>query len=228
MKILSAILTMLLFVSISFAQETRTLDAFSEVSAQAGVNVILASGSQNKATIEVENCSPDDIITEVKGGELTVKFKSNLGMQTRGRKAIVTVQYSGTLEAINVSSGAHLEAKNAVEATNLELGGSSGGMMELKVRAKSLEIGASSGGILSIEGSTDDLEVDVSSGGMFKAYDLSSLKAEADASSGGVANFTVTEELTAEASSGGTISYMGKPKSVNIDSGFSGSIKSKD
>ena len=228
MKKLTFLLATLLLVVLCQAQETRNLEAFNEVSAQAGVKVILESGSQNKATIEVENCSPDDVITEVRGDELVVKFKSNLGMRTRGRKATVTVQYASTLEAIGVSSGAHLSANNDIEANDLELGGSSGGMMELTVKAKSLEVGASSGGILNIEGSTDDLEIDVSSGGMFKAYDLTSLSADADASSGGVANFTVTKELSAEASSGGSISYKGKPQSVNIDSGFSGSIKSKD
>ena len=67
---------------------------------------------------------------------------------------------------------------------------------------QSMEVSASSGGILRLDGNVKSLEVDVSSGGVMQAQSLQSRHAEAEASSGGVAKFTVSESLEAVASSG--------------------------
>jgi hypothetical protein len=97
--------------------------------------------------------------------------------------------------------------------------------MELEVGSSVLTADVSSGGILKITGSTTSLHVDVSSGGVFRGYELKSETADADASSGGVASFSVSKNLSADASSGGSIRYRGNPDKIRSNSSVAGSIK---
>ena len=79
----------LLFVVALTAQETRNLDSFDEVAAKTGINVILVEGNSNKAIIETENCEPEEVITEISGDELTIKFEnSGFWRSSRNRKAM--------------------------------------------------------------------------------------------------------------------------------------------
>lgn len=224
MKYLLLCLTMIAYSA--FANETRNLPDFNQVSAATGVKVILVKSSETKANVEVENCDPEDVITEVRGSRLVVKFDDNLGWarSNRNRKATVTVYYK-SLTAIGVSSGAMIHSDEVINAANLDLDGSSGGIMEFEVSSSSLNVDISSGGVIRIKGKTDSLDIDVSSGGVLKAYDLTSESATADASSGGVASFGVAKILDADASSGGSIRYRGNPEKVRSNSSSAGSIR---
>lgn len=208
------------------AQETRNLADFNEVSAGTGIKVILEKSSETKARIEVENGDPADVVTEVRSNHLVVKFADSQGWTrfNRNRKATVTVFYK-TLEAIKASSGARIYASNTIKANMLELDGSSGGIMELEVESESLTVDVSSGGILRIGGTTASMNVDVSSGGIFKGSDLRCETVDADASSGGVASFQVSESLSADASSGGSIRYQGNPEKIRSNASSAGSIR---
>ena len=43
--------------------EVRDLDAFSEVSVSAGINLHLINGNENKAVIEVDDIDLDDVVS---------------------------------------------------------------------------------------------------------------------------------------------------------------------
>lgn len=210
------------------AQETRKLADFNEVSAATGIKVVLVSSSETKAVVEIENGDPDDVLTEVKGARLSIKFESNRSWNRsdRNRKAKVTVYYKA-LNEISVSSGAMLSAGNIIKSALLELEGSSGGIMELDVDCEDLSVGVSSGGIVRVSGEAESLKVDVSSGGVMKGENLDCRRVNADASSGGVATFKVEEVLDADASSGGSIRYTGNPEKIRSNSSSSGSIRVK-
>ena len=100
--------------------------------------------------------------------------------------------------------------------------------MELDVRAKEVDVDISSGAVVELQGSAESQKIDVSSGGILKAYELEAQNVDVDVSSGGVARITVNSSLVADASSGGAVTYRGKPSKVDVDSGFSGSVKSKE
>lgn len=208
------------------AFESRNLPEFDEVSAATGIKVVLIKSSETKANVEVENGDTKDVITEVKGSKLQIKFDSNLGWSRshRNRKATVTVYYK-SLDGVHVSSGAMVTAKNKIQGNDLNLKGSSGGMMELDIESNNLTIDISSGGVLTISGAVHDLDIDVSSGGVLKAEDLDCDNANADASSGGVATFKVSKMLDADASSGGSIRYLGNPDKIRTNTSVAGSIK---
>ena len=188
---------------------------------------MLVKSSETKAIVEIENGDPDDVITEVKGSRLQVKYdNNNWNRSNRNRKAKVTVHYK-SINEIGVSSGAMVSAENEIDADKLDLGGSSGGIMELDVDCSELTVDISSGGVLRISGSTRSLDIDVSSGGILKGEELDCENANADASSGGVATFKVKDMLDADASSGGSIRYIGNPEKIRSNSSSSGSIKAR-
>jgi len=214
--------------AIGAAQTNRSLSDFNEVKVSTGVRVTLVAGDSHKAVVEVENCSEEEVMTEVRGSQLVVKFINQKGLWTnhRNRKAHVTVHYK-SLSGLDVSSGGMIETQNRIDADHLTLEGASGGQMELDIMGGSIETDVASGAVITVEGQAQSLKVDVSSGGVFSGYDLSAAVAIADASSGGVARITVTDDLRAGASSGGSISYKGNPEKVDLDKSISGSIRSK-
>ncbi len=228
MKEITLTLCFFLVASLSLsAQETRNLSDFSAIHAAAGINVVLLADNVSKAVVNIENGELEDVITKVDGNELVVKFKNNSGWGKNNRKATVTVHYK-SIDAVEVSSGAHITARNALKSDDLRLEGSSGGRMELDIRAKEVDVDISSGAVVELQGTAVSQKIDVSSGGILKAYELEAQNVNVDVSSGGVARITVNNSLVADASSGGAVTYRGKPGKVDVDSGFSGSVKSKE
>ncbi|MCB0687558.1 MAG: DUF2807 domain-containing protein [Saprospiraceae bacterium] len=210
------------------AEETRILSDFQEVSAAAGIHVILIKSSETKANVEIENGDVEEVITEVKDSRLKIRFddRNKWHGNNRHRKAKVTIYYR-SINVIHVSSGANLEAQNIIESESLALRGSSGGRMDIQVSSSELSIDISSGGILDVEGGTSSLQVDVSSGGILHGEDLHAQNVQADASSGGMATFSVSDALDANASSGGRIRYYGQPAKIRNHASSAGSIKEK-
>ena len=226
MKLAVTSFMLIMALSICNAQtETRMLSDFTSISAAEGVQVELVKGDKVMAKVKVENCELSDVITEVNGRELEIKFKKDFWKWRSNKKAWVTVTYT-QLEEIEVSSGANIESEQAIEADELELEASSGGRMYLSVASTALYVEVSSGGLTEVTGSTESQDVEASSGGVYEAYNLDSKEARVEASSGGNCRIFVTQKLDAEASSGGSIRYKGDPQSTSIDSNFSGSVRS--
>lgn len=67
----------------------------------------------------------------------------------------------------------------------------------------------------------------VSSAGKLDAYDLVSRKCNVSVSSAGHAKINVVEELDAEASSAGSITYTGDPKEIRIEKSSAGSVSKR-
>jgi len=206
--------------------QVRNLPQFSAIHVATGIGVTLTKSNQTKVDIDVENCSPEDVMTEVRGDKLMVRFVNDSNRKNRGRKATLMVYYQ-SLEEIEVSSGASIESTESIQANELEIQSSSGGHINLKVEAAEMDIDVSSGGVVKMQGHAKSLKIDVSSGGVISAEGLDSDYVDADASSGGVAKFGVAKSLAADASSGGSIRYSGNPEKLNVRSSVSGSIKAE-
>mgnify|MGYP002636009405 CR=1 len=111
------------------------------------------------------------------------------------------------------------------ETDELEIKVSSSAKAKLNIDTENLNVGVSSSGKLELSGRTNFQSFDVSSSGRFMAYDLSSKRVKASISSSGSAEIQVAQELIANASSSGKISYKGNPDNVLVDSSSSGKIR---
>ncbi len=235
----------LIFTSQLIAQdtETRNLKSFKSVSVSQGIKTYLSKGSSESARIVVNgSIDLDEVLTEVDGsGSLDISLDGN---NFRSVDVEVYVTYRN-LEGLQASSAGSIQVKNQVvcdcefeidvssagsievevEARQVEMEASSAGNIEAKVEADEIEASASSAGDIEVEGKVNEIEVHVSSSGEFSGYDLISEKAELKASSGGTIKLTVTKDITARASSGGSISYEGNPQYSDKESSSGGSIR---
>lgn len=218
----------LLIVSVLCAQEveTRSLATFDEVHIATGIQAKLQAGTENSIRISAEGIDIDRVTSQIKGGELIVKIKSNWKKWNFKRnkvKAIIT--YAGTLDGLAASSGASLMAEDALLTDVMQLDCSSGANLEAQVIAKKVRADVSSGSTIEVSGSTDYLIVDSGSGARFEGYNLEAQEANVDGSSGSTIRINVSQHLDADVSSGASVKYKGSPDSKDVDKSSGGSVR---
>ena len=211
------------------APQARSVGSFRALKASDGIIVTLASGTAQR--VEASADTPDmlaRIKTEVSDGVLKVSFDHKLNeawsKENRPKNLRVSI-VAAPLTAIDASSGARVDVKNAYAANDLALEASSGAVISaLSLTARAVRAEVSSGGVTSLGGKVQRLEVEASSGGVFKGQNAQAVACEAEASSGGTVDVAVQETLSAKASSGGDIRYSGSPK-VTKHTSSGGSVK---
>ncbi len=219
--------------------ETRSLSDFTSVSSSQSIRVTLKKGNEPKVEVSTTG-ELEDVITEVKSGNLKIEMESNKTF--RNVEVEVTV-YFQELESLKASSSSRMMSEDLIEANNLEIKGSSSARMDLNVKASNIEVGGSSSARIALsaeaenieaqvssscrftlDGSAENFEAQVSSSGRIDASEFSCDNADLAASSSGRIDLNVQEKLIAKASSSGRITYGGKPSLVDVNSGSGGRI----
>lgn len=225
MKKLSTLLITLLTIT-SLSAQTRSLGDFNEVSVSGSVTARLVQSNETKVDIKMIKGSIDDLITEVKGGDLTVKFKKDMFGNSK-KEAKVTIYYKA-LNEIDASAGCSVGSDEVVSSSSLDIEASSGSTINLEVEGEMVNVDASSGSNIKLKGSSKKTDMEASSGSSINAKMLDADEAKADVSSGASISLVANKSLEADASSGGSIKYKGDPKHTDIDSGkYSGGAISK-
>lgn len=207
---------------------TKQLDAFQSVDVSGNIKLTLIPSDEHKAIINVTKGNIDNLIAEVKGKTLKLKFKNKSGWNWGGNQNKAEIElYFTDLEFLEASAGANVDAQAALSSENMRIDASSGASIKLDIECETLRVEVSSGASLKLEGTANTHGVDVSSGASYNAIDLIAQEVKVDASSGASAKVYASKSLEAEASSGGSIRYKGNPDTTNLDSGrySGGSIK---
>jgi hypothetical protein len=212
---------LLCFQSVAQNQETRNLSSFTGIKAAEGIDVYLKKGNKHVAVIETSGTSTNQVITEVSGGYLKVHMKEG---SYRARTVKVYVTYI-ELDKLVASSGANIFSEDIIKSGSMYISVSSGADIEAKVDCNEIKLEASSGGDILIEGKTKKASASASSGGSIDAYSLESESGYGRASSAGSVKLNVSNEIEANASSGGSIRYRGNPVKANTNSSSGGSVK---
>ena len=216
--------TCFVFVAVAlFAQqsEVRKLSPFNGIKVSEGIDAYLKKGTKEEVRVEASGTKLDNVITEVSGGYLKIHLEEGV---YRDRTVKVYVTYVA-INSLAASSAANIFHEGVLKAKDLSLKASSAGAIELTAEANTISAQASSAGEIVIEGNTDSVELDTSSAGEIDAYNLTSEKVIAEASSGGSVKATVIKSLDARASSGGSIRYRGNPEYSNTNSSSGGSVR---
>lgn len=199
--------------------DTRSItEDFTKVSASEGLMVYVTQADEFSIEVEADDNIIDLIDTEIRNGKLRINCSKNIGRATKN----IYVSLPKITE-LSGSSGSHLETKNTIKTSELEVDASSGAVLELEIVSNEIDIDASSGANLRISGTADEAIIDVSSGGNINAKNLITQNCNAGASSGGNVKVQVSRSLIADASSGGNISYSGEP-TVETKKSVSGSV----
>ncbi len=218
------VLLLVAFCIPTWAQETqqRNVGSFSGVKVAEGIDVYLKKGDKEAVKVEVTGTKPENIITEVSGSYLKVHMASG---NFRGRiQAKVYVTYV-SLDKLSASSAGNIFSEDVIRSNSMEIQCSSAGNIEVTLECESVEVSASSAGQVELQGKAKSLEADASSAGQIDAYDLQADRVEAEASSGASMKVNVVSNLSANASSGGSIRYRGNPGKSITNSSSGGSVK---
>jgi len=210
--------------------QVRKVSAFHAIKVSTGIKVYLSQGAEAVAVSASKEEYRDKIITRVENGVLkifyeqeTLKFWKN-GGGTRGKNPVAYVSIE-SIDGLDINSGASVNVEGGLKGSRLDLDVSSGGVFKGAVDFGTLTVDQSSGSVVNISGTAGSLNVDGSSGSIFHGYDLTANNGDVDVSSGAGVQLTINKEMSAEASSGGYISYKGSGVIRNVKTSSGGSVK---
>ena len=209
----------------SNGRQTRQITGFHGVSVSSGIDLYLTQKNVEEVFVEADSDDLDKIITKVEDGILKIYIKDKswwgLGWNNRPRKVFVSFI---TLDKIQASAGSDVSASTRLKLDKLDLDASSGSDVKLEIEANEVRVGTSSGSDITLKGKATYIHADASSGSDLDAGELETKKCSASVSSGSDIKVNVTEELDADASSGGDVVYTGNPKTKNINKSSGGDV----
>mgnify|MGYP006286564173 CR=1 FL=1 len=204
------------------AQSVQSLDAFDEVNVTGNIEVLLAVGDAEAASLETENIPEDEVTIKVSQGVLKIRVFDSVFYKDEQIKVFVTYR---TLRAVRGNAGAIIRNRSIIEGEELLVRAGSGARVELRVAVDALDAGASEGGRLLLEGETERQEITASTGGIYDGLELACRRAYIKANTGGQADVTAEEVLDATANTGGRIRYRGEPEETRFKSVLSGTVE---
>ncbi|NEW82385.1 MAG: DUF2807 domain-containing protein [Mariniphaga sp.] len=206
-------------------RQTRQLSGFHGISVSSGIDLSLTQKNVEEVFVEANSDDLDKIITKVEDGilKIYIKDKSWFGLNWNKELRKVYVSFKN-LDKLDASAGSDVNSSSVLKLDKLDLDVSSGSDVRLELDARQLRVNTSSGSDVSLNGKAQVADFSASSGSDIKAGDLETIKCSANVSSGSDISINVTEELNAEASSGGGINYSGSPKVKNIRKSSGGDV----
>ncbi|MAJ51918.1 MAG: hypothetical protein CMB82_09945 [Flammeovirgaceae bacterium] len=208
----------------------RNLQPFKQLYVKEGIEVLLIKGTEYNAKVDVSGCDPEDVLTEVNNGRLTIRMRSGRYRNIEVKVALTYVN----LGEIDVSSSGVVKGSDQLESEVLEIEVSSAGSLELNILSNSLDLDVSSSGFIALNLEVNKLEIeiasagkveltgqvrdqvlDISSAGHYEGFTMISERTLVDISSGGLAQVYAKEKLDVYASSGGSVEFQGSPVSLS-------------
>ncbi|WP_293873062.1 head GIN domain-containing protein [Flavobacterium sp.] len=196
---------------------------FSKIEVSRGLIVTLEKSESYFIEVEADENLQGHITTKVENGLLIITADENIN-QAKAKTIHIKLP---TLTSVESTSGSSVSTKNSFGGTDLLIKTSSGSETELNVEYDTIKSESSSGSTLNLKGKALKLNAASSSGSSIEAKDLLVNEITAKASSGGTINVHPGISLNAKASSGGSIDYSGLPKTVIKEESSGGSV-SKD
>lgn len=198
------------------------MSGFNAIKSSEGIKVIVAQSDTDAVQVVADDNLQEYITTEVEDNVLKIyRNKKRRKLVSKNIEVHVNIKDVAMLKA---SSGSHIETRNQLVSENLQIKASSGADIWLATKSKNVECSASSGAMVKIKGQSSTLDLSSSSGGRIIARDLNTASCMVKVSSGADIDINVTDEIIAEASSGGHVKVTGNPKSRNIHKSSGGNV----
>ena len=219
---------LLLLGQTGFAQSFKEkVSTFNRLSVSRGIEATLYASESTELEFRISGVDREDIVVEENNGMLKLKISSEgLWEQLEDEKnwyVKVNIPFQ-TLEALEVSTGANVYARDPIRSSQLEVESSTGGEIEASIEGGSLFLQNTMGGIMEISGKVDDLDVSCNMGAITDARDLVAAVVRAKANMGGELKVQATESFSGKASMGGYIRVYGNPERFRDSSTMGGEI----
>jgi hypothetical protein len=204
--------------------ESREVSGFDEIEVCCGMQLILSQGQSESLVIEADDNILPEIISEVTGRKLSVRYDDSTGtVNIRPTRPVRVTVSAVEIRGVTLSGGGSLEA-GPFESDQVSVDLSGGSQAEIQaLRSSRLEVGISGGGRFSAqELQVNELSLDLSGGSNVSIRALQGELLELEATGGG--NVEVAGSVTGQSISlSGGVEYQGGDlESQEADLGMTG------
>jgi cell division protein FtsB len=229
---LAAVLILWVFIltgiQVHAEEQTRKVESFSSISLRLSANVHLEQGEKQNLEIVAKSSTLEEIITEVKDGELIIRFHNKDYFWSTFKPGEITIYITTPeINGLVVSGSGDIIAENEIKTKKLNLGLSGSGNIKLSdLSADQVKSTISGSGNIHLAGKTaaEDLSVAISGSGNLKGLDFNADDVTVRISGSGNVGIQANKNLYVRVSGSGNVNYKGNPM---IDSAISGSGKVK-
>lgn len=217
---------------------------YTDLEVSSGITVELVRSETGTGFITADEEVMEHVSITQDGGRVKVAYEPSFISVLSKIKTVITMPLGENLSRLDVSSAGRIVTGERLPGASIRVECTSAGEIEADINAADVSIDLSSAARFSgnvvakkltvevtsaarcdVSGSADNCVADVSSAGDLRGLDLECRRAEVDASSAGRIEIAASEELVAEASSGGSVRYRGTPSIVRRDSSSGGSVR---
>ncbi|PTQ95637.1 putative autotransporter adhesin-like protein [Mucilaginibacter yixingensis] len=220
------VLAMLAGLSAAAEVQDRHLTGFHAISSSTSCDLVITQGGTESVKVDASPKVIDNIITEVRDGELRIYMKKGFHWDNffNHGKMIIYISVRN-ISGISMSGAGDVSFKSGLKADRLALNISGSGDFDGRVDVNLLTTQISGSGDIQLRGRATNCSVKTSGSGDFDGRDLSTASANVSTSGSGDVSIRVSENLMAHSSGSGDIHYAGSPKSVMKSSTGSGDIE---
>jgi hypothetical protein len=204
-------------------KENRKVDTFSSIVLAISGDLYLSQGDKNEVLIEADDDVLENIITEVQGNTLIIKFEK--WYNYKGNKKINIYVTTKTIEELTLTGSGQIINKTPINAPELELVITGSGSILLdNLNTKDVKTMISGSGNIKIKSDVkaNSFESVITGSGDIDVSLISFEKADLTITGSGSIMAKVLDELDATITGSGKIKYLGKPI---IDANITGSGK---
>lgn len=226
---LSILMIGLLVSNLAFAErEERKVPSFSEISLRISGNVYLEQGDRQSVRVVAKPSALEEIVTEVKGRTLIIRFRTNnLFRQTFNPGKVEIYVTVPEINALAVSGSGDIVASDLIKSRILDLTVSGSGDISLKnLDSERVKAAVSGSGNILINngGLADEFAATISGSGNVKAENFKARAVDARISGSGNCSVHATGSLKARVAGSGSVLYRGNPQ---VDTSVVGSGRIK-
>lgn len=204
--------------------ETRTADQdFTSIEVGNGIELDISQGQQKSITVETDDNLQRLIQTRVEAGVLYVEAGEDYD-SSKPPKVSVRIP---TISGLSASAGSSISSNGNILSPKLIVESNSGSEVIISVEAEELALETSSGSTIEVRGKAIRLETSSASGSSIDASKLRANDIIAQTSSGSSTDVHPLVSLDAKASSGSSIDYVNKPKTLKKEESSGGSVSQK-
>ncbi len=205
-------------------KEVRNVSEFSEIALHISGKLYLEQSDRQRVEIIAKSSTLDDIITEVRGGKLVIRFKNRNSFWRSFNPGTIEIRVSAPeIEGLAVSGSGDIIADDRISSRRMSLAVSGSGNIkldDLRTERVKASISGSGGVTIGNGGTAQEFEASISGSGNVRAEDFEAENVEVHVSGSGNCSIHAVETLKARVAGSGSVYYNGNPR---IDSSVSGS-----
>lgn len=197
-----------------------SISGFDQLGLAISADVFVNQGATTKVTVEGQANLIDNLVTEVKNGKWTIKFRDNVRSMD-GMRIYVTMP---NVSSLGISGSGDIVVENGLRTGDLGLHISGSGSIKVpSLQGSGVEAHISGSGSVILSGQAQKLEIHISGSGDVDALGLNASACAVHVSGSGDCTVDVKEALDVHISGSGDVRYKGQPRLMSKVSG-SGSV----